>query len=106
MIKVSVFYPNGTGNLFDMDYYLNTHMPMVQARLGAALRGVFVEHGLAGYGAGAPPAYLALGHLVFDSVEQFQESFGAHAAEIVGDVPNFTNTQPTIQISEIKLQRV
>jgi hypothetical protein len=38
-------------------------------------------------------------------VEQFQESFGAHAAEIVGDVPNFTNTQPTIQISEIKLQR-
>ena len=29
MIKVSVFYPNEEGKKFDMDYYLNSHIPMV-----------------------------------------------------------------------------
>jgi uncharacterized protein (TIGR02118 family) len=103
MIKVSVFYPNGDGHRFDMAYYLNSHMPMVKARLGGALRGQAVEQGLGGAAPGTPPAYLAMGHLLFDSVEAFQQSFGAHAAEIVGDVPNYTNTQPTIQVSEVKL---
>ena len=103
MIKVSVLYPNGAGSTFDMRYYLDKHIPMVQQRLGGALRGVFVEHGLAGMDAVSAPAFLAMGHLVFDSVEAFQRSFGQHAAEIVGDVPNYTNTQPTIQVSEIKL---
>jgi uncharacterized protein (TIGR02118 family) len=103
MIKVSVLYPNATGSRFDMAYYLNSHIPMVQQRLAAGLRGVSVEQGLAGVDAGSPPAYLAMGHLLFDSVEAFQTLFGPHAAAIVGDIPNYTNTQPTIQISEVKL---
>ena len=53
---------------------------------------------------GAPPACLAMGHLLFDSVEAFQQAFGQHAAEIVGDIPNYTNTKPTIQVSEVKLR--
>jgi uncharacterized protein (TIGR02118 family) len=103
MIKVSVLYPNGSDSRFDMSYYLNSHMPMVKARLGPALRAQAVEEGLGGGEPGTPPAYLAMGHLVFDSVEAFQQAWGPHAAEIVGDVPNYTNTQPTIQISEVKL---
>ena len=39
MIKVSVLYPNDAGSKFDMNYYLGKHIPLVQARLGAALRG-------------------------------------------------------------------
>jgi hypothetical protein len=31
----------------------------------------------------------------------FQGAFGPHAEEIMGDVPNFTNIEPMIQISEI-----
>ena len=34
MIKVSVFYPNTTGSRFDMPYYLNKHIPMVQQEAG------------------------------------------------------------------------
>jgi hypothetical protein len=30
MIKVSVLYPNNEGSKFDMSYYCNTHIPMVQ----------------------------------------------------------------------------
>lgn len=28
MIKISILYPNRKGNRFDMNYYLNIHMPM------------------------------------------------------------------------------
>lgn len=103
MIKVSVFYPNPTGGRFDMPYYLKTHMPMVQQKLGAALQGMSVEQGLGGGQPGSPPTYLAMGHLLFDSVEAFQQAWGPHAEAIVGDIPNYTNTQPTIQVSEVKL---
>lgn len=45
----------------------------------------------------------AMGHLLFDSVDEFQRAWGPNAEAIVGDVPNYTNTQPTIQLSEVKL---
>jgi len=103
MIKVSVFYPNGSDAKFDMDYYVKSHMPMVQDKCGAALKQIAVEHGLAGGTPGAKPAYLAMGHLYFDSVESFQGSFGPKAQEILADVPNYTNIAPVMQISDVKL---
>ena len=103
MIKVSVFYPGSADAKFDMDYYVQRHMPMVQEKCGAALLKVAVEHGLAGGAPGSPPAYLAMGHLYFDSVATFQASFGPKAKEILADVPNYTNITPAMQISDVKL---
>ena len=103
MIKVSVFYPNSTDAKFDMPYYVNRHMKMVQRLVGPPLKGMAVEHGISGMDPGSRAAYIAMGHLLFESVADFQSSFGAHAAEIVADVPNYTNTQPIIQISEVKM---
>ena len=103
MIKVSAMYPSGAGSKFDMAYYLNNHLPMALEKLGTAVKGAFVEQGLAGAEPGSPPAYLAMGHLLFDSVEAFQQSFGPHAQALLADIPNYTNTQPTIQVSEVKL---
>jgi uncharacterized protein (TIGR02118 family) len=102
VIKVSVLYPNTPGSTFDWTYYLDKHMPMVGDKLASGLRGTHVDHGLGGGQAGAPPTYLAMCHLLFDSVEAFQAAWAPHAQAIVGDVPNYTNTQPTIQISEVK----
>ena len=103
MIKVSVLYAGGAGSTFDMDYYLNRHIPMVLSKLGTACKSAAVEQGLAGATPGSPPAFSAMGHLYFDSVEAFQAAFGPHAGEIMGDIPNYTNVQPTIQVSEVKL---
>jgi len=103
MIKVSVMYPNGAGAKFDMAYYLKSHMPMVQQKLGAALKGMSVEEGLGGIPPGSPAPYLATGHLLFDSVEAFGAAFTEHSASIMADIPNYTNTQPAIQIGLIKL---
>lgn len=103
MIKVSVLYPNEEGKKFDMDYYLKSHIPMVQEKLGAALKGGAVEQGLSGAEPGSPATYVAMGHLLFDSVEAFQSAFGPHAEAIMADVPNYTDIQPTLQISEVKM---
>ncbi len=103
MIVVSVLYPNGPKARFDIDYYTRTHMPMVQQRLGAPLRRMAVEHGLAGGAPDSPPPFLASGHLYFDSLEAFQGAFAPHAAAIMADIPNYTNTQPVIQIAELRV---
>ncbi len=103
MIKVSVFYPNEEGKKFDMDYYLNSHIPMVQEKVGAALKGGAVEQGLSGVEPGSPATYVAMSHLLFDSVEAFQSAFGPHSEAIMADIPNYTDIQPTIQISEVKM---
>lgn len=103
MINVSVMYPNRPGTHFDMSYYCTKHIPMVQQLLGPALLKVAVDEGIAGMVPGSPAPYLALGHLYFESVAAFQEAFLPHAARIAGDVPNYTNSEPTIQISTVKL---
>jgi len=102
MIKVSVLYPNSAGARFDMAYYTSKHMPMVQ-RLVTTCKGIAAEKGVAGGTPGSQPTYIAMGHLLFDSVQAFQSGFGPHSEEILGDIPNYTNTQPVIQISEITL---
>ena len=39
--------------------------------------------------------------LLDDSVEAFNAGFGPHANEILGDIPNYTDLQPVMQISEV-----
>jgi uncharacterized protein (TIGR02118 family) len=71
----------------------------MQQKLGPACKRMAVEEGIAG---GAPATDVAMGHLYFDSTDAFQSAFAPHA-QILADIPNYTNTQPTIQISEVKL---
>ncbi len=99
MIRVSALYP--PSEKFDMDYYVNSHMKLVSDRIGDALVRFEVDKGVAGGAPGSPAPYAAIGHLYFNSVPEFAQAFGAHAGEIMGDVPNFTDAQAEIQISEI-----
>src|SRR5947208_6779763 len=103
MIKVSVFYANGPEAKFDMEYYCTRHIPLVQRLCGAELKTAAVEEGVAGATPGSAPSFLAMGHLLFESVEAFEGSFGPHASQIVADVPNYTNIQPVIQVSQVMM---
>jgi len=103
VIKVSVLYPNQPGSRFDMDYYCTTHVPMAQKLLAPALKGFQVEQGIAGSTPDSPAPYAAMGHLLFESLDAFLAAFVPNAAELQGDIPNYTNVQPTIQISEVKM---
>lgn len=101
MTKVNVCYPNGEGKTFDMDYYCNTHLPMVASLLGDSLKGASAEKGLGGAAPGSTAPFAGIGTMYFDSVRDFGEAFGPNAEKIMGDLPNFTNIEPVVQISEV-----
>ena len=64
-----------------------------------------VDKGLAGGAPGAPATYLAMCHIFCDSVEAYQQGFSPHAQEIMGDIPNYTDVTPVVQISEVVIER-
>ena len=103
MVKVSVLYPNEEGKTFDMTYYCDKHVPMVRELLGSSCTKAAVEQGIAGGTPGSKATYIAMGHLYFETVDNFVSSFTPHANAIMSDIPNFTDTTPVIQISEVKI---
>ena len=107
MIKISILYPNNNGARFDLRYYIDKHMPMSIELLGthAGFRGVSVEHGLGGGIPGTEAAYVAMCHYQFDSVENFMAAFMPHAAVLQGDMPNYTDIEPVIQVNEVLISK-
>ncbi len=105
MIKVSVMYPNKEGARFDHQYYRDKHMPLVKARMGDACKYYTIDKGLAGGAPGDPATYVGMCHIFSDSVEAFQKGFGPHAREIMGDIPNYTDIAPVMQISEVVVEK-
>lgn len=103
MIRVSAMYPYSEGKKFDIDYYCSRHMPMVRELLGSACKGMTIDSGLSGATPGSAPAFAAIGCILFDSVEAFQAAFTAHAGQILGDIPNYTDIELQIQLSEVRM---
>jgi len=101
MIKVSVMYPHTPVSRFDHDYYRDSHMPMLKRLMGDACKSYTIDKGIGGGAPGAPPVYVGMCHVFCDSVEAFQAAFGPHAKEILGDVANYTDIKPVMQISEV-----
>jgi uncharacterized protein (TIGR02118 family) len=101
MIKVSVLYPNTPGARFDHEYYRDQHLPLVKARMGNHCNFYTIDKGIAGGAPDAPATYIAMCHIFSDSAETFEAGFGPHATEIMGDIVNYTDLTPTLQISEV-----
>jgi uncharacterized protein (TIGR02118 family) len=91
---VSVLYPRG--GKFNFDYYVNKHMKLVHK--------LFDSFGLVqtevDKGVGSVP-YVAIGHLVFKTIEDMQKGLQAHDPELAADLVNFSDVKPEFQISEI-----
>lgn len=104
MIKVSVMYLNEPGVRFDHDYYREKHLPLIKSRMGTALKYYTIDKGLSGRAPGAPATYVAACHLMCDSVEAYRASYGPHAQEISGDIRNYTDQTPIVQISEVVVE--
>ena len=102
MILVTVMYPNQDGSKFDMDYYLKNHLALVAEKWGGmGLNSARIVKGVAGGEPGSAPPYQVMAVVEFESAEAFQSAVAEHGAEIFGDIPNFTDVQPTVQISDI-----
>ncbi len=101
MIKVTVLYASGEGKKFDMDYYVNKHIPMVKGLFAGALKLTAIDKGIAGGVPGAPAPFVVICYLYFDTISDFQNAMTASGSKIRADIPKFTNIQPVIQISEV-----
>jgi uncharacterized protein (TIGR02118 family) len=102
MIRVTALYPNKPDAKFDFDYYLNKHAKMFVEKLTPfGFVKAEIDRGIGGIQPGSPPPYVALMSIVFNSIDDFQKFLGAHGDEIMADVPNYTNIEPQMQVSEI-----
>jgi len=102
MIRVLVSYPHKPGARFDEAYYLSKHMPMVQEKLGPhGMTSWSVDKGLGGMAPGSSPDYVMQAHLLIDSVEGLQKGMAAEGAAIMGDIGNYTDIQPVVQIYQV-----
>ena len=103
MAIFSVFYPASRTKKkarFDEAYYEATHIPLVKEAFAATgLKGVLVLKGVAA-GDGGPAPYVAMAHLAFEDEAALQASLtGPRAAEVLGDIANFTDINPVTQVS-------
>jgi uncharacterized protein (TIGR02118 family) len=105
MVKVSIFYPSKPGAHFDVDYYLNTHMPLALGLLGSAIKAVSVEIGVLGGKPDQLPPFTAICGFTCETVQAFTDAFLPNADVLQSDIPNYTDIAPVIQVSEIRLEQ-
>jgi uncharacterized protein (TIGR02118 family) len=95
-------YPKTDDSTFDMTYYTTKHAALVSSLLTpAGMKSFVADEGLGSMAPDQPAPFMCIGHMTFETVEAFQHAFGPNAQTIVGDIPNFTNVQPVVQISRI-----
>jgi uncharacterized protein (TIGR02118 family) len=97
MQRVTVAYPNKTDARFDFDYYMKKHIPFVAKLVGKSIE---VRRGISST-TGSPAAFVCVAAIPIDSVAAFQTVMAQHGAEILADIPNYTNIEPIIQFDEI-----
>jgi uncharacterized protein (TIGR02118 family) len=99
-VIVSVMYQVGSGNKFDLDYYMKSHVPLVGKLWGSSgLKGAQVLQGT-GSPSGGPAGYHIIALLDFESMDAFKAAAAASGAEVFADIPKFTDVQPTIQFND------
>jgi len=105
MVRITILYPNRPGAHFNTDYYLAVHMPRSIELLGPALKGVSVEMGRSGGVPDQPAPFFAICSFTCESVDAFMTAFLPHLAELHGDIPNYTDVEAVIQISDLKIMQ-
>ncbi len=100
MYRLMVLYPNGADKHFDVDYYRDKHMPMVEGFIGADMIRTEISWGTAGLN-GAEAPYMCIGTLYMKIMAGLDSAFANHMDDMVNDIPNYTNIEPIAQIEEI-----
>ncbi|KAH8682725.1 hypothetical protein BX600DRAFT_430587 [Xylariales sp. PMI_506] len=91
-----VLYPKTAYGTFDMEYYLQTHMPLVEKHWGPQGLKEWTVTTLDPEVTGFRVQAL----LLWDSAAAYQGA--AFKDEVFGDIPNFTNIKPVQWIAEVK----
>lgn len=100
MYSVTVLYPNTPGSHFDFAYYRDRHVPMMLHLLGDNVITHELRRGLRQLDGSAAPYQCVLNTRVH-CLERFAAVMQEHAEQALGDVPNYTNVSPLIQLDEV-----
>lgn len=99
MVRLVVLYPKTESSQFDSAYYLDKHIPLVKERLTPfGLVGVDMQEALPG---DSLPPYAMITGLAFNTTDELEKGMGTHGAELLGDIPNFTDVQPATQVCRV-----
>ncbi|OHE92051.1 hypothetical protein CORC01_12632 [Colletotrichum orchidophilum] len=97
----TILYPNEADAKYDIDYYVNSHMPLAAATWAAAGVKSWKVTKYAASADGKEPKYAFGGILIFDSVESIQKALTSpETAKVLQDVPNYSNKEPVFLIGE------
>ena len=97
---ITVLYANKPGIKFDFDYYKKHHATLIHRLYGKGIAKLELRKGLSAPD-GSPPPYVAVINIWVGSQEAFDAAQAEHAPKLIADLPNFTNSQPVIQIDEV-----
>ena len=93
MAKLFVTYPVGEGAHFDRDYYVGTHLPLVEKEWGPF--GLQTARGYFPSGQDVPDVAVAV--LTFLTDAAIGTALGSPATTtVLGDLPNFTTIAPEL----------
>lgn len=93
MATIVVAYPAGEGAKFDRAYYAEKHIPLAQQAWGD--KGLIGAEVLFPHGDGQP--YAGMVTLKFESQAAIDQALAsAGTAQVMADVPNFTNILPVM----------
>jgi len=101
MVRATFSYANGPSTHFDLDYYVERHLPLARRLLNPVR--VEVDRGVSGEERDSAPRYTCVAHLFFATLEDYYEALEAHGDELGRDIPNYTNAELDILVSEMVL---
>jgi uncharacterized protein (TIGR02118 family) len=102
MFKVAILYPNGDDKTFDMDYYEKKHMPMMAGFIGKNLKFYEIDKAISGRTPNDKAPFAAVGYFYIQDVAEYNKAIAQNRDVILGDIKNYTNIQPIVQISMVK----
>lgn len=95
-------YPNTPGSRFDMDYYLNKHCPFaIKEFTAAGAVKIDVDCGVSGLMPGSPAPFHAIAYITVPDIATYQSLLANSAPKVMADIPNYTDVQVQVQVSEI-----
>jgi uncharacterized protein (TIGR02118 family) len=99
MIRATFSYLAAPSAHFDFTYYVEHHIPLAR-RLLAPVR-VEVDRGVSGEERGTVPRSVCVAHLYFATLDDYYDALATHGDELGRDVPNYTDAELEILVSEL-----
>lgn len=100
MIRVSVIYPRSENAKFDLDYYLEKHVPLVKEAYNPyGLLEAQVDQGVS-LSSKHPSDNILVCYLLFKDLDSVKQAFKNAGATVMKDVANFTDIEPQVTFGQ------